>query len=817
MEEIWKNSAIITKRNVDDNQNPISVQLSELKQIIDVHSCIVLNQLPDEFHGIYIDGYTEVYDIEKVSINNYKVDYANGVIYFHPNNIGKILNVNYYGIGHTLLSASRIYTKYDKNGNVLETLEELLDKAKLYIEAIETLGGAVEVINELKQDITNGTSLHENLLEDISTGSAVRDDLEEKTDIANATINSLVTKTQDGNNTVSQLIEKNAIATEKKQALDSSIQSATDTNTTLSNTNQAGTQINLTLQQTIAEASDDIATINATGNKSLIIGASSFTNGEYTWTHSMNNDNLIVSILSTDTNEPIIADYKIIDKNNILIRNSVEHPNLKVILSASYYQGNALFGTNVEEFLGDSIGTNGKKIRLKDDNGVNQNPITNSDAVFMPDGSTKLTNKIQEISSSLEEKASNDSLNSNITYTTNVYKSADNDLLNKIKYLTDYINNNLVTPYIFTTSDLVNVNTTSNIDSNGLLVVSKSGSNTFTWTTFNKSQVNGELEFTVNSNNCYFVLCANTTKCVAIQLGVNSNDFGLVTRWYSDGRSENLNTKETDQSRKAIIGDIIKVSRIPSGWKMTKNDEEWLIIPFSFNNANLQTEFTESEKQYGVMKYTATTNESVIKLCKFKQAILLPNSSQFSNKIWNAIGDSITWLNKYEPIVANALGLSTVRNYGKSGFSTVMLKSDIASWDNNADLISFFAGTNDFGRCDDLTTTESSVDFIFSNLKTKHPNKKIVVCLPTQRWGYTGDTVQGSQPTMTNTKGITLWQYCEVLKAKAKQYDLPVLDLYNLSGITKDNINTYTYDGLHPNDLGFQKIANIMIDFFNSL
>lgn len=426
-EEIWKNSAIITKRNVDDNQNPISVQLSELKQIIDVHSCIVLNQLPDEFHGIYIDGYTEVYDIEKVSINNYKVDYANGVIYFHPNNIGKILNVDYCGIGHTLLSASRIYTKYDKNGGVLETLEELLDKGKLYIEAIETLGGAVEVINELEQDITNGTSLHENLLEDISTGSEVRDDLEEKTDIANATINSLVAKTQDGNSTVSQLIEKNTIATEKKQALDESIQSAIDTNTTLSNTNQAGTQINLTLQQTIAEASDDIATINATGNKSLIIGASNFTNGEYTWTHSMNNDNLIVSILSTDTNEPIIADYKIIDKNNILIRNSEENPNLKVILSASYYQGNSVIGSTVEEFLGDSIGINEDKVRLRGVNGEVQNPVTNSDAVFMSDGVTRLTNKISDITDEIDEaRGSNQFLGDRLS-------NIDASLANKIQ------------------------------------------------------------------------------------------------------------------------------------------------------------------------------------------------------------------------------------------------------------------------------------------------------------------------------------------------------------------------------------------------
>ena len=417
----------------------------------------------------------------------------------------------------------------------------------------------------------------------------------------------------------------------------------------------------------------------------------------------------------------------------------------------------------------------------------------------------------------LEHKANIDSFNSNITYITNVYKSADNDLLSKIKYLTDYINNNLLASYTFITNDLLNVNTTSSIDDEGQLIVSKSGTNAFTWTTFNKSQENNEFEFTINSNDCYFVLCANATKCIAIQLGVHVDDFGLITRWYANGLMENLNEKETDQTRKAIIGDVIKVSRIPSGWKMTKNNKEWLTVPFIYNDANLQTEFTESEKQYGVMKYNATENESVIKHCNIKKIIILPNSSQFNNKTWNAIGDSITWLNKYEPIVANALGISTVRNYGKSGFSTVMLKGEVSSWDNDADLISFFAGTNDFGRCDDLSTTENSVDYIFSNLKTKYPNKKIVVCLPIQRWGYTGDTVNGSQPTMTNSKGIKLWQYCEIIMKKANQYDLPVLDLYNLSGITKDNINIYTADGLHPNDDGFKKISAVMIDFFNSI
>lgn len=388
-EELWKNSAIIAKRNVDSNQTPISVNLTELKQIIDVHSCLVLNQLPDEHYGINIDEFTEVYDIEDVTTKSYKVDYANGVLYFHPNNIGKVIQVDYYGIGCTLLSASRIYTKYDKYGNVLETLEELIDKGKLYIQAIESLGGAVEVINRLENANSTGTVLHENLLEDIRVGTPLNTNLKENI--------------QEGNTLLPNLVDANNTATQKKKDLDQSIVNATDTNTTLSNTNQSATQTNLVLQQTIASGKDSVDKINATGNKSLIIGASQFVNNEYTWTHNMNSKELHVVMYDSVLDELLFPDCKIIDKNNILIRNSAEHPNIKVVLSASYYQGNALFGTNVEEFASDGIGVNTKKVRLKDGNGVLENPVTDSDAVFMPDGNTKLTKKIDDISTSLKD------------------------------------------------------------------------------------------------------------------------------------------------------------------------------------------------------------------------------------------------------------------------------------------------------------------------------------------------------------------------------------------------------------------------------
>ncbi|MDU3410109.1 hypothetical protein [Clostridium sp.] len=400
-EELWKNSAIIAKRNVDSNQTPISVNLTELKQIIDVHSCLVLNQLPDEHYGIDIDGFTEVYDIEDVTTRSYKVDYANGVLYFHPNNIGKMLQVNYYGVGCTLLSASRIYTKYDKYGNVLETLEELLDKGKLYIQAIDALGGAVEVINRVENANATGTVLHENLLEDIEIGSELNKDLINNNHIAENTITTLIQKTETGNQTINNLTDKTNLANQKKQELEVTTSNANNKNTELNNTISTANNTDTKLKDTILSGQDSINKINATGNKSLIIGASQFINNEYTWKHDMNSEDLHVTFEDLATKLPLQPDYQRIDKNNILIRNSVEHPNIKVVLSASYYQGNALFGSTVEEFAGDSIGTGAKKVRLKDGNGVVENPITDSDAVFMTDGTTKLTDKIISVDSEI--------------------------------------------------------------------------------------------------------------------------------------------------------------------------------------------------------------------------------------------------------------------------------------------------------------------------------------------------------------------------------------------------------------------------------
>ena len=80
---------LILKRNVDSHGNPISINILDVKQVMDSHSCIVLTQLPNEYYGVNIQGYNEVYDVDKLGALDYKVDYANGIVYFNPVNIGK--------------------------------------------------------------------------------------------------------------------------------------------------------------------------------------------------------------------------------------------------------------------------------------------------------------------------------------------------------------------------------------------------------------------------------------------------------------------------------------------------------------------------------------------------------------------------------------------------------------------------------------------------------------------------------------------------------------------------------------------------------
>lgn len=116
---------IITKRNVDRNNNPISVRLTERKQVIDIHNCIPTDQTIDKSARVTIAGMTEVYNMDEITATTYFVDYEQGVLHFHHSQVGKTIEYSYMGIGYVAISARRVFTEVDgTNGNIVKYLDE---------------------------------------------------------------------------------------------------------------------------------------------------------------------------------------------------------------------------------------------------------------------------------------------------------------------------------------------------------------------------------------------------------------------------------------------------------------------------------------------------------------------------------------------------------------------------------------------------------------------------------------------------------------------------------------------------------------------
>ena len=183
-----ENPVIITKRNTDSEGNPISVSLIETRQIFD-GPFIVLRQAPDELYRVNIQGYTEVFDIERLKVHEFKVDYEQGIVYFHPKAIGKTIVVEYYGRGYELISASRIFTKYDKYGNVIETLEDVIDSVYKIKPTLDRISKSEELIDQIHSDLDKAETIMPQLNELVTEGERVKEELDEVINAAQDDIN----------------------------------------------------------------------------------------------------------------------------------------------------------------------------------------------------------------------------------------------------------------------------------------------------------------------------------------------------------------------------------------------------------------------------------------------------------------------------------------------------------------------------------------------------------------------------------------------------------------------------------------------------
>ncbi len=206
----------------------------------------------------------------------------------------------------------------------------------------------------------------------------------------------------------------------------------------------------------------------------------------------------------------------------------------------------------------------------------------------------------------------------------------------------------------------------------------------------------------------------------------------------------------------------------------------------------------------------------------------------------NFLGDSITEGSGasvpsekgYVGVISERYKPVAVRNYGIGGtrIAPQIKASENPRFDldfimrakemeDDADLVVVFGGTNDYGHGDapfgefgddTAETFCGSCNVLFRLLTEKYVGKQLMVMTPLKREG-------GENPRFD---GHILPDFVEIIKKTAEKYAIPVFDLYSVSGICPDveiNKNTYTADGLHPNDFGHSYLADKVVKFIDSL
>lgn len=242
--------------NVDENNNKVS-QLMQPENHVVVNGKITLLQIPDKFNRVTIAGKTEIHDFSSPidDATKFRVDYSTGIIFLHSSLEGQTITVDrYYGRGMILYPASRIYSKVDATGQVVEVVQGLIDDGR---QALEALGGLQQGLIDaearelsLEQDIATATSREASLESDIATATSREASLEQ--DIATATTRE------------ASLESDIATANTVNGTLSSTIDTANATNTALGNTNSTANTTNTTLNTTISNANAKNTTLNST-------------------------------------------------------------------------------------------------------------------------------------------------------------------------------------------------------------------------------------------------------------------------------------------------------------------------------------------------------------------------------------------------------------------------------------------------------------------------------------------------------------------------------------------------------------------------
>lgn len=141
----------------------------------------------------------------------------------------------------------------------------------------------------------------------------------------------------------------------------------------------------------------------------------------------------------------------------------------------------------------------------------------------------------------------------------------------------------------------------------------------------------------------------------------------------------------------------------------------------------------------------------------------------------------------------------------------------------DADIVTIFGGTNDWGNNATLGTIDDTgketfygaYKHILEWLAINRPNAKVMTMTPLKRYFRGGGTTWVNAQTTPNNKGNLLQDYVRAVKEVSDLYAVPCVDLHNDSGLNPvlEIVRTkFMGDGLHPTAEGNKRMYPIILD-----
>ena len=204
----------------------------------------------------------------------------------------------------------------------------------------------------------------------------------------------------------------------------------------------------------------------------------------------------------------------------------------------------------------------------------------------------------------------------------------------------------------------------------------------------------------------------------------------------------------------------------------------------------------------------------------------------------NFLGDSITaghYSGSPDLCFVSLVGKyldAEVRNYGISGTRFAKQKvpslnpnydryfaSRVKDMNHDANLLFVFGGTNDFGhgdapigKMDDETpdTFIGVLNVLIKEILKYYDKSKVTFILPLHRMGENNPYGNGEK----EVKSLTLGGYVSLIKEIVTKNNIDILDIREEMG--PGICNPLLHDGLHPNEKGHKRLAELICEYIKN-